>query len=170
MQKPIALYLQGRFVADRITREDVAKGIGYFRDALELDPGYALAWAELSRAHLNEAGYSWAPLDEGFGKARMAAERALELEPDLAEAYVALGLVQMNYDWDWQRAERVVQACAGVCSRECGSAARRRGPGRDPWPQRRGGRTGATRRGARSAQHECPPESGCALPCRGSSR
>jgi len=103
--KAYALYLQGRFVADRITREDVAKGIGYFREALELDPGYALAWAELSRAHLNEAGYSWAPLDDGFGKARMAAERALELEPDLAEAYVALGLVQMNYDWDWQRAD-----------------------------------------------------------------
>ncbi|TMG86632.1 MAG: tetratricopeptide repeat protein [Betaproteobacteria bacterium] len=103
--KAYALYLQGRFVADRITRDDLAKGIGYFREALELDPGYALAWAELSRAHLNEAGYSWAPLESGFGKARMAAERALELEPDLAEAYVALGLVQMNYDWDWQRAD-----------------------------------------------------------------
>src|SRR5437016_5522590 len=103
--KAYALYLQGRFVADRITRDDLAKGIQYFREALELDPGYALAWAELSRAHLNEAGYSWAPLESGFGKARMAAERALELEPDLAEAYVALGLVQMNYDWDWQRAD-----------------------------------------------------------------
>src|SRR5439155_8236588 len=61
--KAYALYLQGRFVADRITRDDLAKGIGYFREALELDPGYALAWAELSRAHLNEAGYSWAPLE-----------------------------------------------------------------------------------------------------------
>jgi TolB-like protein/class 3 adenylate cyclase/Flp pilus assembly protein TadD len=103
--KAYALYLQGRFFADRITREDVAKGIGYFREALELDPGYALAWAELSRAYLNEAGYSWAPLESGFGQARTAAERALELEPDLAEGYVALGLVQMNYDWDWQGAD-----------------------------------------------------------------
>jgi TolB-like protein/class 3 adenylate cyclase/Flp pilus assembly protein TadD len=99
------LYLQGLFFADRITREDLAKGIEYFREAIELDPGFALAWAALSRAHLHEAGYSWAPLDEGFNQARTAAERALELEPDLAEGYVALGLVQVNYDWDWEGAD-----------------------------------------------------------------
>ncbi len=103
--KAYPLYLQGRFFADRLTRQDVARGIGYFREAVALDPGYALAWAELSRAQLNEAGYSWAPLESGFGKARMAAERSLELEPELAEGYVALGLVQMNYEWDWPGAD-----------------------------------------------------------------
>jgi TolB-like protein/class 3 adenylate cyclase len=99
------LYLQGRFFADRITQKDVAKGIGYFRQVVELDPGHALAWAGLSRAYLNQAGYSWAPLDEGFGQARTAAERALELEWDLPEGHVALGLVQINYDWDWRGAD-----------------------------------------------------------------
>ena len=103
--KAYPLYLQGIFFADRITRGDLAKGIEYFRQAVELDPGFALAWAALSRAHLSEAGYSWAPLNEGFGQSRTAAERAIELEPDLAEGYVALGLVQMNYDWDWQAAD-----------------------------------------------------------------
>jgi len=103
--KAYPLYLQGLFFADRITRGDLAKGIEYFRQAVELDPGFALAWAALSRAHLIEAGYSWAPLNEGFGRSRTAAERAIELEPDLAEGYVALGLVQMNYDWDWQAAD-----------------------------------------------------------------
>ncbi|MDQ2962690.1 MAG: tetratricopeptide repeat protein, partial [Pseudomonadota bacterium] len=103
--KAYPLYLQGLFFADRITQGDLAKAIGYFREAVELDPGYALAWAALSRAHMHEAGYSWAPLDEGFGQARAAAERAIELEPDLPEGYVALGLVQMNYDWDWQAAD-----------------------------------------------------------------
>jgi TolB-like protein/tetratricopeptide (TPR) repeat protein len=103
--KAYPLYLQGLFFADRITRGDLAKGIEYFRQAVELDPGFALAWAALSRAHLVEAGYSWVPLNEGFGRSRTAAERAIELEPDLAEGYVALGLVQMNYDWDWQAAD-----------------------------------------------------------------
>jgi TolB-like protein/Tfp pilus assembly protein PilF len=103
--KAYPLYLQGMFFADRITRGDLAKAIEYFREAVELDPGFALAWAALSRAHLSEAGYSWAPLNEGFGQSRMAAERAIGLEPDLAEGYVALGLVQMNYDWDWQAAD-----------------------------------------------------------------
>src|SRR6202048_4463771 len=62
--KAYPLYLQGLFFADRITRGDLAKGIEYFRQAVELDPGFALAWAALSRAHLTEAGYSWAPLNE----------------------------------------------------------------------------------------------------------
>src|SRR2546426_12192764 len=103
--KAYPLYLQGLFFGDRITREDLAKAIEYFRKAIELDPGFALAWAALSRAHMHEAGYSLAPLDKGFDRARQAAKRALELEPDLAEGYVALGLVQMNYDWDWQGAD-----------------------------------------------------------------
>src|SRR5207302_1772466 len=103
--KAYPLYLQGMFFADRITRGDLAKAIEYFRQAIALNPGFALAWAALSRAHLSEAGYSWAPVDEGFGRSRTAAERAIELEPDLAEGYVALGLVQMNYDWDWQAAD-----------------------------------------------------------------
>lgn len=100
-----SLYLQGRFFADRITQEDLAKGIGFFRQAVELEPAFALAWAGLSRAHMHEAGYSLTPLDQGFGEARAAAARALELEPNLPEGHVALGLVQMNYDWDWREAD-----------------------------------------------------------------
>lgn len=100
-----SLYLQGRFFADRITREDLIKGMGFFRRAVELEPTFALAWAGLSRAHLHEAGYSWTPLDRGLADARAAAARALELEPNLPEGHVALGLVQMNYDWDWHGAD-----------------------------------------------------------------
>jgi tetratricopeptide (TPR) repeat protein len=79
------LYLQGRFFEDRLTREDAAKAIGYYRQALELDPEYALAWAGLSRAHSNQGGYSWdVEVTEAFAKTREAAERALQLDPDLA--------------------------------------------------------------------------------------
>src|SRR5205823_4959533 len=100
-----SLYLQGRFFADRITREDLIKGMGFFRRAIELEPTFALAWAGLSRAHLHEAGYSWTSLDRGLADARAAAGRALELEANLPEGHVALGLVQMNYDWDWHGAD-----------------------------------------------------------------
>jgi TolB-like protein/class 3 adenylate cyclase/tetratricopeptide (TPR) repeat protein len=100
------LYLQGRFFEDRLTREDTAKSIGYYRQALELDPQYALAWAGVSRAHTNQAGYSWdLAIAEGFGKAREAAERALELDPDLAEGHAALGQIRRLYDWDWNGAD-----------------------------------------------------------------
>jgi len=103
------LYLQGRFFVDRRTRADVAKGIEYCHQALELDPGYALAWAGLAHAYDEEARRGWASIAEGFGRAREAAERALVLEPDLAEGYVALGWVRMSYDWDWKGAEASLQ-------------------------------------------------------------
>ena len=99
------LCLQGRFFADRMTRKDMTRAVQDLSRAVELEPGYALAWARLARAYLLQAGYSWAPLEEGFDRARAAANRAVELQRDLSEAHVALGLVQMNFDWDWQRAD-----------------------------------------------------------------
>src|SRR5262249_51202975 len=51
------LYLQGRHLIDRFTREDTVKGIQYLEDALRLEPGHALAWVALSLACSNQAGY-----------------------------------------------------------------------------------------------------------------
>jgi tetratricopeptide (TPR) repeat protein len=99
------LYLQGRFYEDRLTRENTEKAIGYYRQALDLDPDYALAWAGLSRAHATQGGFFWSPVAEGFNKARDAAQRALELGPDLAEAHAALGEIFIFYDWEWHRAD-----------------------------------------------------------------
>jgi tetratricopeptide (TPR) repeat protein len=90
---------------DRGSREGAAKGIGILRQALELDPGHALAWAELSRAHMNEANGGWAPFAESYARAREAVKRALDLEPELAEGHARLGGIQKNYDWDWKGAE-----------------------------------------------------------------
>lgn len=99
------LFLQGRFLVDRVTREDVAKGLDYLRQALEIDPGHALAWAWIARARSHAAGYGWTPTTEGYEQARAAALRALELQPDLVEGHLGLGSIQTNYDWDWQGAD-----------------------------------------------------------------
>jgi adenylate cyclase len=99
------LYLQGRFFEDRLTRDNTAKAFEYYRQALDLDPEYALAWAGLSRVYATQAGNSWLPIAEGFGKAREAAERALQLAPDLAEAHAALGEILIFYDWEWYGAD-----------------------------------------------------------------
>jgi TolB-like protein/Flp pilus assembly protein TadD len=98
-------YLQGRFFEDRSTREDMAKGIEYYRQALELDPQYALAWAGLSRSYAAQAGSSWLPITEGFAKALEGAERALQFEPDRAESQLAMGWIRTYHDWDWQAAD-----------------------------------------------------------------
>jgi TolB-like protein/Tfp pilus assembly protein PilF len=99
------LYLQGKFFGERTTQADTDRAIALFRQALALDPDFALAWTGLSRIHQLQAGFGFAPIDEGFERAREAAQRALQLSPDLAAAHVELGLVQQGHDWDWAAAD-----------------------------------------------------------------
>lgn len=114
------LYLQGRFLIDRHVSDDTATGISYCRQALAIDPDCALAWAGLSRAYSNQASWGWAPLAESNERSREAANRAIELEPDLPEAHAELGWVRMTFDWDWPGAEqsyrRALAAGSGHCS------------------------------------------------------
>ena len=63
------LYLRAQFLVERHTPDDTAKSIEYFRNALEFDPHYALAWAGLAGAYSNQAGFGWAPLAETFERA-----------------------------------------------------------------------------------------------------
>jgi TolB-like protein/Tfp pilus assembly protein PilF len=99
------LYLHARHFIDRYARDDTAKGIEYLKQALDRDPEFALAWAELAGAYATEASQAWAPVAEGYGQAREAVERALALEPDLTEGHSQLGWIQMQNDWDWRGAE-----------------------------------------------------------------
>jgi len=99
------LYLQARNLAERLNLEDNAKAIAYLKQAVELDPEFALAWAELSVAHSKEAYFGGVSEVEGYRRARGAVGRALALEPDLAEGHAAMAWIQMTYDWDWRGAE-----------------------------------------------------------------
>ena len=99
------LYLQGKFFGERTTQADTDKAIELFGRALAIDPNFALAWAGLSRVHQVQAGFGFAPIDEGFARARDAAQHALRLTPDLAEGHIELGLVQELHDWDWSAAD-----------------------------------------------------------------
>ena len=94
------LLLLGRHFLDRTTRDDGLKAIEYFERAVELDPSYALGWAELSHALSVGAGKNWLAVDETYMRARDAAIRAMAEEPGLAEAYAALGRIQAAYDLD----------------------------------------------------------------------
>jgi len=99
------LLLLARYLRDRMSSEDTEKAIEYLRQALALDPEFALGWAELSRAHSQAADKGWVAVAEGYGRAREAADRALLLEPNLAEGHAALGWIRMGHDWDWRGAE-----------------------------------------------------------------
>jgi tetratricopeptide (TPR) repeat protein len=98
-------YLQGRYFSDRRSKEDLEKAIGYFEQALRIDPKYARAWAGLSEVHIRQSDSGYVPVDEGYAKARKEAEKALELDPNLAEAHAAMGWIKGSYDWDWPGAD-----------------------------------------------------------------
>jgi tetratricopeptide (TPR) repeat protein len=76
---------------------------------VDLDPEYALAWAALAYALAIEAAAGWSSYGEGHRHAREAAERALALEPDLAEGHAALGQIRLMHDWDWSGADASAQ-------------------------------------------------------------
>jgi serine/threonine protein kinase/Tfp pilus assembly protein PilF len=121
------LFLQARHFLDRRNRKDSARGIEYLKEALELDPGYALAWAELGGAYSREADSGWIPVAEGHAKGREASERALALEPDLAEGRAQLAWSRILYDWDWQGAEPLFRRALELAP---GNSSALRGAGR----------------------------------------
>jgi serine/threonine-protein kinase len=102
------LYLQGRFCIQRWTQEGLYQGIKYLQEAAARDPEYALAYASIAYAYLDIAvGVAGSlPPDEAFGLAKAAVARALELDPDLAEAHAVLGHLKYACDYDWVGAER----------------------------------------------------------------
>jgi TolB-like protein/Tfp pilus assembly protein PilF len=103
------LYLQGKFYGERMTQADTDKAIGLLQRALAIDPDFALAWAGLAHVHQVQAGFGFAPIDEGYENARKAAQHALRLAPDLVEAHIQLGAVQEGHDWDWTAANASYQ-------------------------------------------------------------
>ena len=101
------LYLKGRFFWNKRTPDDLKKSLEYFQQATTEDPNYALGYAGVADAYslLGYVGYAVLPPREAFPKAKAAALKALELDPALAEAHVALAFAKWNYDWDWAGAE-----------------------------------------------------------------
>jgi len=101
------LYLKGRYHANQTTAAEVKKGIDYFQQAIDKDPGYALAYAGLADSYSTlGGGWVYLPPIDSFPKAKAAAMKALEIDDTLAEAHAALAYVVYYADWDWPRAER----------------------------------------------------------------
>ena len=99
-------YLQGRFFAQLHTKDGVGKAIGFYNQAITLDPSYEPAWSGLAFAYGEAPGNGLLSSQEALAKSRAAVAKALELDPRSPRAHVALGLIHMNEDWDWTAADR----------------------------------------------------------------
>jgi eukaryotic-like serine/threonine-protein kinase len=104
--KAYSLYLKGRFWWNRRSQEAIKEGIRYFEQAIQEDPGYALAYSGLADSYALDLDYKGAPVFEGMERARAKAKKAIELDETLAEAHTSLGWVTFIFDWDWAAADR----------------------------------------------------------------
>ncbi len=97
-------YLRGRFLWNRRTPTDVLRSIEHFQKALERDPEYALAYSGLADAYNILGYYSIKAPKESYPLAKDADNKALQIDPGLAEAHASLGYATLFYDRDWNQA------------------------------------------------------------------
>jgi TolB-like protein len=94
-------YLQGLFYFNKLGPENRRIAMDHFEEATAMEPGFALAWAGLSRAAIEYASQGVEAVDEAQRRGREAAHKSLQLDPDLPEAHIALGRIRFIFDWDW---------------------------------------------------------------------
>ena len=100
------LYMKGRFHHYKLNYAEAQKGIEYYRQAIAIDPNYALAYAGIADAYRSFSLTSDVDSNDAMPKAKTAALKAIELDETLADAHTALGFIIFFYDWDWQGAEK----------------------------------------------------------------
>jgi serine/threonine-protein kinase len=98
-------YVMGRFFWNKRTQEGLKKAIGYFQQAVDTDPNYALAHSGLADAYSVEVMYGYVSARSNRGKAKAAAKKALELDDTLAEAHTSLARASM-FEWDWPAVQK----------------------------------------------------------------
>jgi tetratricopeptide (TPR) repeat protein len=98
-------YLLGQHFFNLYGKENWEKAEEYYQKALLIDSSYAPALVGLSVVHTYQANRGYIPADIGNSEALKEVEKALELNPNLAEAYSRLGSVKTHYDWDWSGAD-----------------------------------------------------------------
>ena len=98
------LYLKGRFFFNRFTEPGLRKSLDFFQHVLLQEPGYARAYAGMADCWCGLAD-DWVAPDDAYPRAKAAAQRALQHDPELAEAMTSLGKVLCWYEWDFAGAE-----------------------------------------------------------------
>ena len=102
-------YLKGRFFFEKRTSEGFHRSVDYFQQAIGKDPEFAPAYAGLAKTYDLLGAYELLPPNESFPKVHEAADKALELDSTLSEAYAARALASSLYEHDWNAAEQDFQ-------------------------------------------------------------
>jgi len=106
--KAYRAYLKGRYHWFIRSSESIERAIEYLKEAVAIDPEYALAYAGLADCYWVLSIYLPVDPEEIYPKAKAAAMKALELDDSLAEAHAALACIMINYEWDWAGGKREI--------------------------------------------------------------
>jgi tetratricopeptide (TPR) repeat protein len=115
------LYLKGRFHFAKRNRSDVERSVEYFKEAIGLDPNFALAYSALADSYNGMTAYPYMSPKQAVPLAKAAAYRALEIDPTLAEAHTALANSLACFDWNWQEAEREFKRALEINPNDAGT-------------------------------------------------
>ena len=105
----VTAYMKGRYFWNRRSEEGFEQSIVHFREAVEREPGYAMAFVGLADAYALSGYYNYMPPKEAFPEARRFAERALDIDESVGEAHASLGLIALFYDWDTSECKRAFE-------------------------------------------------------------
>ena len=97
-------FLRGKYFLRRYSKEDNARALAAFREAIRLNPTYALAWDKIAEGYNQQGLAGWLPPQQAYAEARKAIDKALALNPALADAYHMLGAIEWNYNFDFATA------------------------------------------------------------------
>jgi eukaryotic-like serine/threonine-protein kinase len=100
-----SLYLRGREHVPPFSRREFESSVDLLKQVIERAPAFAPAYAAIATAYVTASALRWVDPKDGYPTARRYADRAIALDPSLAEAHVALALIAGEYDWDWRAAE-----------------------------------------------------------------
>ena len=103
------LYLRGRHHWNKRTAKDLHTAAGLFEQAIEADPGFAMAYAALADTHTVMAFNDQAPVSASIPPAKEALSKALTIDDSLAEAYATLAWIRFFHDWQWEESESLFQ-------------------------------------------------------------
>jgi serine/threonine protein kinase/Tfp pilus assembly protein PilF len=98
-------YLKGRFYLNRTDPEFLSRAIILFKEAIQREPKYAAAYAGLADCYAEMGNFGMLVSTEAYPSAKESAQTALQLDPNLAEGYVPLAIVESQYEWNWKAAE-----------------------------------------------------------------
>ena len=104
--KAYNLYLKGRYHWNKRTEQGMRKGLEYFQQAAREDPAYVLPYTGIADCYNLLGWYGYVAPKEAFPKAKVAAEKARDMDATLAEVHTSLATVREFHDWNWSAAEK----------------------------------------------------------------